>query len=77
MERTPGFSCLHMRENFPEIWETVLFFCVLATCSDSVNDFSSALVLRVIYTGEEYSDWKPERNDHVVIVLLLLCNAAR
>ena len=30
-ERTLGFSCLHMHEIFPEIWETVLFlifFCV-------------------------------------------------
>ena len=25
-ERTPGFSRLHMREIFPEIWETVLFW---------------------------------------------------
>ena len=37
----------------------------MATYSD---EFSSALVLRKIYTDEGYSDWKPGRNDHVVIV---------
>ena len=41
----------------------------MATCSDSDDEFSSALVLRIIYTSEEYSDWKPWRNDRVVIVL--------
>ena len=49
-----------------------VFFRVMATCSDTGDEFSSALVLciHVIYTDEEYSDWKPWRNDHVVIVLL-------
>ena len=37
----------------------------MATYSDEP---SSALVLRKIYTDEGYSDWKPGRNDHVVIV---------
>ena len=42
----------------------------MATCSDSDDEFSSAMVLRKIYTDEGYSDWKPGRNDLVVIVLL-------
>ena len=25
-ERTPGFSHLHIRKNFPEMWETMLFW---------------------------------------------------
>ena len=82
----PGFSHLRMRKIFPEIWETVIlvffriwvmhihvilvFFRVMATCSDSDHEFSSALVFRIIYTSEGYSDWKPWRNDHVVIILL-------
>ena len=48
----------------------LVFFWVMATCSDSDDEFSSALVLRLIYTGEGYSDWKPWRNDHVVIAFL-------
>ena len=40
----------------------------MAICSDSDDEFSSALVLRIIYTDEGYSDWKPGRNDRVVIV---------
>ena len=55
----------------------LVFLRVMATCSDSDNEFSSALVLRIIYTSEGYSDWKPWRNDCVVIVLLLLRGAAR
>ena len=55
----------------------LVFFCILATCSDSDDEFSSALVLRIIYTDEGYSDWKPWRNDHVVIVYFLLCNIAQ
>ena len=35
----------------------------MATCSDSDDEFSSALVLRIFYTSEGYSDWKPWRND--------------
>ena len=54
-----------------------VFFRVMATCSDSDDEFSSALVSRIIYTDEGYSDWKPERNNRVVIVLLLLRDAAR
>ena len=42
----------------------------MATCSDRDNEFLSALVLRIIYTDEGYSVWKPWINDHVVIVLL-------
>ena len=43
----------------------------MATCGDSDDEFSSAsLVVRVIYTSEGYSNWKPWRNDHAVIVLL-------
>ena len=44
----------------------------MVTCSDSDNEFSSALVLpvslvlRIIYTDELYSDWKLWRNDCVV-----------
>ena len=34
----------------------LVFFRVMATCSDSDNEFSSALVLRIIYTSEGYSD---------------------
>ena len=49
-----------------------VFFRVMAICSDSDNKFLSALVLRMIYTDEGYSDWKPGRNNRVVIVLLLL-----
>ena len=30
-------------------------------------------LIRINYTSEGYSDWKPWRNDCVVIVLLLLC----
>ena len=48
----------------------------MAICSDSDDEFLSALVLRIIYTDEGYSDWKPGRNNRVVIVLLLLCDAA-
>ena len=79
VEGTPGFNRLCMCEIFPEIWETVLFwhnrvilvfFSVMATCSDRDDKFSSALILRIIYTDEGYSDWKPWINDHVVIVLL-------
>ena len=55
----------------------LVFFCVMAICSDSDDEFSSALVLCIIYTDEGYSDWKPGRNDRVVIVLLLLCDAVR
>ena len=44
----------------------------MATCSDSDDEFSSTLVLCIIYTDEVYSDWKPWRNDRVVIVLLLI-----
>ena len=74
----------------PEIWETVIFiffliwntcnhvilvfFRVMATCSDRDDELSSSLVLCIIYTDEGYSDWKPWINDHVVIVLLLLCD---
>ena len=54
-----------------------VFFRVMAICSDSDDKFSLALVLRMIYTDEGYSDWKPGRNDCVVIVLLLLHDAAR
>ena len=77
---------LCMRKIFPEIWEPchLVFFCVwithnhvilvffrvMATCSDSDDEFPSALVLRIIYTSKGYSDWKPWRNDCVVIVLL-------
>ena len=66
VERISSFSCLCMREIFPEIWETMLF-CVLglrisvlfwysSACDD---EFSSASVLRMIYTSEGDSDWKP------------------
>ena len=48
----------------------LVFFCVMATYSDRDDEFSSALVIRIIYTDERYSDWKPWINDHVVIVLL-------
>ena len=54
-----------------------VFFRVMAICSDSDDEFLSALVLRIIYTDEGYSDWKPGRNDRVVIVLFLLRDAAR
>ena len=65
-ERTPGFSRLRMHEIFPEMliffraWNThsrviLAFFCVMATCSDKDDEFSSALVLRIIYTDEGYS----------------------
>ena len=43
---------------------------IMATCSDSDDESSSALILCIIYTDEGYSDWKPWRNDHEVIVLL-------
>ena len=60
---------------FFHVWIThnrviLVFFLVMAICSDSDDEFSSALVLRIIYTSEGYSDWKPWRNDRVVIVLL-------
>ena len=43
----------------------------MATCSDSDDKFSLALVLHIIYTDEGYSRiqlqyWKPLVNDHVV-----------
>ena len=47
----------------------LVFFHIMATCRDG-DEFSSALVLLTIYTSEGYSDWKPWRNDCVVIVLL-------
>ena len=49
----------------------------MASCSDRDDEFSSALVLRIIYTDEGYSVWKPWINDHVVIVLLLLSGRAQ
>ena len=49
----------------------------MGICCDSDDEFSSALVLRIIYTDEGYSDWKLGRYDHVMIVLLLLRGAAR
>ena len=60
---------------FFRVWIThnrviLVFFRIMATCSDSDDKFSSALILRIIYTSEGYSDWKPWRNDRVVIVLL-------
>ena len=36
----------------------------MASCSDRDDEFSSALVLRIIYTDEGYSVWKPWINDH-------------
>ena len=48
----------------------LVFFRVMVICSDSDDEFSSALVLRIIYTDEGYSDWKLGRYDHVMIVLL-------
>ena len=48
----------------------LVFFRIMVTCSNSDNKFSSALVLHIINTSKEYSDWKPWRNDCVVIVLL-------
>ena len=48
----------------------LVFFHIMATCSDNDDEFSSALVLRIIYTSEGYTDWKPWRDDCVVIVLL-------
>ena len=69
------FSHLRMCEIFTEIWGTVLFFRVMAICSDCDNEFSSALVLHIIYTDEGYSDWKPGRNDHVKIFYFLLRDA--
>ena len=47
----------------------------MATCSDRDDEFSSALVLHIIYTDEGYSGWKPWINDHVVIVYFLLRDA--
>ena len=51
----------------------------MAICSDSDDEFSSALdLVRIIYTDQGvYSDRKLERNDRVMIVLLLLRDAAR
>ena len=40
----------------------------MAICSDSDDEFLSALVLCMIYTDEVYNDWKSWRNDRVVIV---------
>ena len=84
----PGFSCLHMRKIFPEIWETVIlvffcawithnrvilvFLCIIATCSDSDDEFSSTLVLHIIYTSEGYNGWKPWRNGRVPAMIVLL-----
>ena len=31
----------------------------MATCNDRDDEFTSALVLHIIYPDEEYSDWKP------------------
>ena len=49
----------------------LVFLCIMATCSND-GEFSSALVLRIIYTSEGCSDWKPWRNDHVPVVIILL-----
>ena len=45
----------------------LVFFCVIATCSDRDDEFLSALVLRIIYTDEGYSVWKPWINYHVMV----------
>ena len=37
----------------------------MCTCGDRDNEFSSALVLCIIYTDEGYSVWKPWINDRV------------
>ena len=71
-ERTPGFSHLQMHKIFPTnlgnciIW---VFFHIMAAVSDSDDEFSSSVGIHIIYTAEGYTDWKPWRNDHVVIVL--------
>ena len=59
--------------------DILVFFRVMATCSDSDNEFSSALVLRIIYTSEGYSDWKPWRKLMTVWLLFyfFLCDATR
>ena len=46
---------------FFRIWIThnhviLVFFCVMAICSDSDNEFSSTLVLCIIYTDKGYRD---------------------
>ena len=46
---------------FFRVWNThnrviLVFFRVMATCSDSDDEFPSALILRIIYTSEGYSD---------------------
>ena len=53
----------------------LVFFCVWITHNrvilvffHVIDEFSLALVLHIIYTDEVYSDWKPWRNDRVVIV---------
>ena len=55
VERMPGFSHLHMRKISQEIYFYVVFFHIMATCSDTDDKFSSALVLRLNYTDEGYS----------------------
>ena len=34
----------------------LVFFRIMGSCSDSDDEFSSALVIRIIYTNEGYSD---------------------
>ena len=60
---------------FFRVWNThnrviLVFSRIMTTCSEVNDKFLSALVLCIVYTDEEYSDQKPWRNDHVVIVLL-------
>ena len=47
-------------ENFAEEYKNntviLVFFRIMATCSDSDDEFSSAMVLRKIYTDKGYSD---------------------
>ena len=67
-EKNAWFQLFAHAQNFPRNLGNrviLVFFRVIATYSD---EFSSALVLRKIYTDEGYSDSKPGRNDHVVIV---------
>ena len=68
MERTPGFSHLHMHKKLPTNLRNcviLVFFCVMAAFSDSDNEFPSVLAyaystqLKDILTGshEEMTMW--------------------
>ena len=59
------FFCITITHNR----DILAFFHIMAASSDSDRVLISH-VSHIIYKVKEYTDWKPERNDYVMIVLL-------